>query len=129
MKIPIYRTLTFVPLKLVDYKRVLSPDAAPIPFYSFEPEIPVPGEGGDPRELMGTGPFPFVHIEVPDECRLIEIDSEDARPEQGDTVLHVPGEIDRLYAAEAFERFAPPELVAAEKKIRTEGVKRARPKK
>lgn len=89
MKIPLFRSMAFFP----------GQNDRPIPHYSFAPI-----EAIDPRELIGSGPFPWFVAELPEGCRLMR-DRETA-----DTLLFLPGENQGLLADQLAERFAPPDV-------------------
>ncbi len=84
MKLPIYRTLAFVPPRDL----TPDPDAEPFPMYSFSPIGPE-----DPRMLIGSGPFPWRVVEVPEGSRV----AFDA--------LFLPGATCGLHPSEVVERF------------------------
>jgi hypothetical protein len=108
MKVPIYRGVFFMPASFGGGDAIrLDPEAGPVPTYSFEPDE----HTIDPRGLVGTGPFPWLTIEVPDGSRVAYYDDFDQ------PCLFVPGEADPLVAVQAFRRFADPNLVQSEKEI------------
>lgn len=84
MKLAIYRSLAFVPPRDL----TPDPDAEPFPMYSFSPIHPE-----DPRMLIGSGPFPWRIIDVPDGSRI----AFDA--------LFLPGSSVGMHPAEVVERF------------------------
>ncbi|MEO6810070.1 MAG: hypothetical protein ABI353_13230 [Isosphaeraceae bacterium] len=85
MKIPLFRSMAFFSGR----------NDRPIPHYSFAPI-----EAVDPRELIGSGPFPWLVANLPEGCRLMR------DRETGDTLLFLAGENQGLLADQFAERFA-----------------------
>lgn len=61
MKLAIYRSFAYVPPRDL----TPDPDAEPFPMYSFSPFGPE-----DPRMLLGSGPYPWCVIDVPEGSRV-----------------------------------------------------------
>lgn len=89
MKIPLFRSMAFFP----------GQNDRPIPYYNFAPI-----EAIDPRELIGSGPFPWIVADLPEGCRLLR------DRETGDLLLFLPGENQGLLADQFAERFAASDL-------------------
>ncbi len=61
MRVPLFRSLAFPSVR-----EACTGDTTPFFMYSFAPIEPE-----DPRMLIGSGPFAFCHIEVPDGSEVV----------------------------------------------------------
>lgn len=84
MKVAIYRMMAYTPARDL----TPDPDHEPFPLYSFGPLEPE-----DPRSLVGSGPYPWLVVEVPDGSRILF------------DALFVPGSAEGLHPVEVVERF------------------------
>ncbi len=83
MKLGIYRMMAYTPPRDL----TPDPDLEPFPLYSFQPI-----EAEDPRSLLGSGPFPWLVVEVPDGSRVLC------------DALFVPGSSEALHPLQVVER-------------------------
>ena len=86
MKVGIYRMMAYTPVRDL----TPDPDNEPFPLFSFEPIGPE-----DTRSLIGSGPFPWIRVDVPEGSR-IQYDA-----------LFLPGGTAGLSPLEVLYRFAP----------------------
>lgn len=84
MKVAIYRMMAYTPARDL----TPDPDHEPFPLYSFGPI-----EAEDPRSLVGSGPYPWRVVEVPDGSRILF------------DALFVPGCSQGLHPVEVVERY------------------------
>ena len=85
MKVAIYRMMAYTPARDL----TPDPDTEPFPLYSFGPIEPE-----DPRSLVGSGPYPWIVLDVPDGSQILF------------DALFIPGSTEGLHPQQAIERFA-----------------------